>query len=74
MVHSNEDANHYLDYLNTIVALSKIRFIVSTKNENGCGFLEPRLKLKVLQKKSQYMYSQNQLKYFNTSTLRPITP
>ena len=34
-IHSNEDANPYLDYLNTIDASGKIRFIIETETENG---------------------------------------
>ena len=29
-IHSNEDTNHYLDYLNTIDASGKIRFTMET--------------------------------------------
>ena len=45
-IHSNEDANHYLDYLNTIEASGKIRFIMETETENSLEFLDLRLKLK----------------------------
>ena len=30
-IHSSEDANHYLDYLNTIDASGKIRFTMETE-------------------------------------------
>ena len=42
----NEDANHYLDYLNTIDASGKIKFTVETETEIGLEFLDVRLKLK----------------------------
>ena len=45
-IHSNEDANHYLDYLNTIDASGMIRFTMETETENGLEFLDLRLKLK----------------------------
>ena len=38
-IHSNEDANHYLDYLNTIDASGKIRFTMETATENEFEFL-----------------------------------
>ena len=37
-IHSNEDASHYLDYLNTIGASGKIRVTMETKTENGLEF------------------------------------
>ena len=43
-IHSEEDANHYLKYLNTIDASGKIRFTMETENENGLEFLAFRLK------------------------------
>ena len=45
-IHSNEDANHYLDYLNTIDASGMIRFTMETETENNLEFLDLRLKLK----------------------------
>ena len=45
-IHSIEDANHYLNYLNTIDATGKIRYTMQTKSENGLEFLDLRLKLK----------------------------
>ena len=45
-IYSGEDANHYLDYLNTIDASGKIRFIMESENENCLEFLDLRLKLK----------------------------
>ena len=49
-IHSNEDANHYLDYHNIIDASGKVRFTMKTGNENGHKFLDLRLKLKDLRK------------------------
>ena len=43
-IHSEEDANHYLKYLNTIDASGKIRFTMETEIENGLEFLDFRLK------------------------------
>ena len=37
-IHSNEDANYYLNYLNTINAPGKIRFTVETETQNGPKF------------------------------------
>ena len=45
-IHSNEDENPYLVYLNTIDASGKIRFTMETETENGLEFLGLRLKLK----------------------------
>ena len=45
-IHSNEGANHYLDYLNIIDASGKTRFTMETEIENGLVFLDLRLKLK----------------------------
>ena len=43
-IHSNEDANHYLDYLSTFESSGQIRFTMETKNENSLEFLDIRLK------------------------------
>ena len=45
-IHSEKDANHYLNYLNTIDASGKIRFAMEIENENSLEFLDLRLKLK----------------------------
>ena len=45
-IHSEKDANHYLNYLNTIDASGKIRFTMEIENENSLEFLDLRLKLK----------------------------
>ena len=37
-IQSNEDANHYLDYLNTIDASGKSRFTMETESENNLDF------------------------------------
>ena len=34
-IHSEEDVNHYLNYLNTIDASGEIRFTIQTENKNG---------------------------------------
>ena len=43
-ISSDEDANHYLDYLNTIDPSGNIRFTMQTEYENGLEFLDFRLK------------------------------
>ena len=39
-IHSEKDANHYLNYLNTIDASGKIRFTMEIENENSLEFLD----------------------------------
>ena len=56
-IHSNEDSNHYLDYLNTIDASGKIRFAMETETENGLEFFYDRLKLKGCNKITVDFYS-----------------
>ena len=41
---SEEDVDHYINYLNTIDASGKIRFTMKTENENGLEFLDLRFK------------------------------
>ena len=43
-IDSNEDANNCLQYLNTIDASGKIKFIMQAENENDFQFLDLRLK------------------------------
>ena len=43
-IHSDEDANHYLDYHNTIGASSKTGFTMDFENENALEFLELSLR------------------------------
>ena len=69
----NEDANHYLDYLNTIDASGKIRFTMETKTENGLEFLYLRLKLKGCNKITVDVYSKptNSFTYVDPKTCYP---
>ena len=69
-IHSNNDANHYLDYFNTIDPSGKIRFIIETETENSLEFLNLRLKKVV--KKSLQMPTQNPPTALHMSTLRPV--
>ena len=39
-IQSEKDANHYLNYLNTIDASGKIRFTMEIENENSLEFLD----------------------------------
>ena len=72
-IHSNEDANHYLDYLNTIDASGKIRFTMETETENGLEFLDLRLKLKGCNKITVDVYSKptNSFTYVDPKTCYP---
>ena len=72
-IHSNEDANHYLDYLNTIDASGKIRFTMETETENGLDFLDLRLKLKGCNKIAVDVYSKptNSFTYVDPKTCYP---
>ena len=69
-IHSNKDANHYLDYLNTINASGKIISATETKNENGLEFLNFRLKFKNCNKITVHIYSKptNSFTYVDTKT------
>ena len=72
-IHSNEDANHFLDYLNTIDASSKIRFTMETETENGLEFLDLGLKLKGCNKITVDVYSKptNSLIFVHHKTCYP---
>ena len=72
-IHSNEDANHYLDYLNTIDASGKIRFTMETETENGLEFLDLRLKLKGCNKITVDVFSKptNTFTYVDPKTCYP---
>ena len=72
-IHSNEDANHYLDYLNTIDVSGKIRFTMETETENGLEFLDLRLKLKGCNKITVDVYSKptNSFTYVDPKTCYP---
>ena len=72
-IHSNEDANHYLDYLNTIDASGNIRFTVETETEIGLDFLDVRLKLKGCNKITVDVYSKptNSLIFVHHKTCYP---
>ena len=72
-IHSNEDANHYLDYLNTIDASGMIRFTMETETENGLEFLDLRLKLKGCKKITVDVYSKptNSFTYVDPKTCYP---
>ena len=69
-IHSNEDASHYLDYLNTIGASGKIRVTMETKTENGLEFWGLRLKLKGCNKTTVDIYpkSTNSFTYIDPKT------
>ena len=72
-IHSNEDANHYLDYLKTIDASGKIRFTMETATENELEFLALRLKLKGCNKITVDVYSKptNSFTYIDPKTCYP---
>ena len=72
-IHSHENANHYLDYLNTIDASGKIRFTMETETENCLDFLDRRLKLKRCNKINVDVYSKptNSFTYVNSKTCYP---
>ena len=72
-IHSNEDANHYLDYLNTIDVSGKISFTMDTETENDVEFLGPRHKLKGCIKITADVYSKPtiSLTYVNPETCCP---
>ena len=72
-IHSNEDANHYLDYLNTIYASGKIKFTMETETENGLEFLDLRLKLKGCNKITVDVFSKptNTFTYVDPKTCYP---
>ena len=72
-IHSNEDANHYLDYFNTIDASGKIIFTMETETENGLEFLDLRLKLKGCNKITVDVYTKptNRFTYVDPKTCYP---
>ena len=72
-IHSNEDANHYLDYLYTIDASGKIRFTMEIETENGLGLLDLPLKLKCCNKVTVDVYSKstNSFTYVDPKTCYP---
>ena len=72
-IHSIEDANPYLDYLNTIDASGKIRFTMETETENGLEFLDLRLRLKGCNKITVDVYSKptNSFTYVDLQTCYP---
>ena len=45
-IHSNEDENHYLDYLNTIDGHVRLDLLMRAESKNGLEFLDLRLRLK----------------------------
>ena len=72
-IHSNEDANHCLDYLNIIDTSGKIRFTMDTETKNGLEFLDLRLKLKGYNKITVDVYSKptNSFTYVDPKTCYP---
>ena len=56
-IHSDEDANHYLDYHNTIGASRKTRFTMETETQNGPECLELSLRWKSCNKITADVYS-----------------
>ena len=73
-IHSNEDANHYLDYFfNTIDVSGSIRFTIETETKNGLEFLHLRLKLKGCNKITVDVYSKptNSFTYVDPNTCYP---
>ena len=71
-IHSNKDANHYLDYLNITYASGKIKFTMETETENGLEFLDLRLKLKGCNKITVDIYSKPTMPTLNSVTLLEI--
>ena len=61
-IHSNKDANCYLNYLNTIDASGKI--ICTMETENGLEFLDFTLKLKDCYKITVDVYSKPTTPFF----------
>ena len=47
-IQSTEDAEKYLEHLNTFDASSKIKFTIQIENENNLEFPDLRFKLKIL--------------------------
>ena len=72
-IHSSEDTNHYLDYLNTIDASGKIRFTMETETENGLEVLDLRLKLTGYNQITVDVYSRptNSFTYVDPKTCYP---
>ena len=73
-IHSNEDANHYFDYLYTIDASGKIRFSMETETGSHLEFLDFRLKLKRCNKITVDVYSKrtNSFTYVDPNTCCPL--
>ena len=72
-IHNSEDANHYLDYLNTIDLSGKIRFTMETETENGLEVLDFRLKLTSYKQITADIYSTptNRFTYVDLKTCYP---
>ena len=72
-IHSDEDINHDLDFLNTINASGEIRFIMQTENEYVLAFLNLRLKLRGCNKITVDVYSKltNNFTYVDHKTCYP---
>ena len=72
-IHSNEDANHYIDYLNTTDVSGKSRVTMETETENSLGFLDLQLKLKGCNKITADIYSKptNSFTYVDPKTCYP---